>query len=205
MSLGMHQQHVLERLVEVRDRVAHGWPSIAIALAGSPTNTAQERLRAAGTGAPLHETGAEVLRDALKRTEAAQALWAGLPVPLAPAGTPCALDLREHLSHARRCAEFGLAWEDPSGLSRTKAVCVLQLAVVLLSWDMQVYRADFAAQEAQRALEVERQQRAAIAARRIWGGQDTKKPALVPAGPRSLRDLAHVSDAFDQWDDERET
>jgi hypothetical protein len=205
MSLGMHQQHVLERLTEARDRVAHGWPSIAIALAGPPTNTAQARLLAAGNGAPSHETGAEALRDALKRTEAAKALWAGQPAPMAPAGTPCALDLREQLSHARRCMEFGLAWEDPAGLTRAQAVCVLQLAVVLLSWDMQTQRSEFAAQEAQRALEVERQQRAAVAARRIWGGQDTRKPAPVPAEPRSLRDLAHVSDAFNQWDDERET
>jgi hypothetical protein len=205
MSLGMHQQHVLERLTEARDRVAHGWPSMAISLAGPPTNTAQARIQAAGNGAPSHEPGAEVLRGALTRTEAAQALWAGQPAPMAPFGTPCALDLREHLRHARRCEALGLAWEDPAGLSRAQAVCVLQLAVVLVSWDMQTQRADLAAQEAQRALEVERQQRAAIAARRIWGGQDTRKPTPAPAGPRSLRDLAHVSDAFSQWDDERET
>jgi hypothetical protein len=206
LSLEMQAVHVLARLQEARERVAHGWPSVALALAGSPTSTAQARLHEAEEaryGSALAQPWVQVLTDALVAVEEALALWGTTPDTLPPATPdmpPCALELRLHLAPARACAEKQLAWEDPGGLTRPQALCVLHLAVCLAQWRAQEQRHDAAAAKAQAEIEQGRRERAAVAARVIWAPEP--KAPRPTSGPRSLRDLASVADAFDQWEDE---
>lgn len=202
---------VIERLAEARERVASGWPSVAIALAGPPTSTARARLHEAGEAryatAPA-KPWVQALTDALASVEEAREMWGSAPDVMPPASSdsaPCALELRPWLTQARACAEKGLAWEDPAGLTRGQALCVLHLAVCLAQWRAAEQRHEAAAAKAQAEIERGRAERAAVAARAIWAPQP-KTPRSEPMPmPRSLRDLASVASAFDQRDEEGES
>jgi hypothetical protein len=79
-------------------------------------------------------------------------------------------------------------------------LCVLHLAVCLLRWLEAEQRHELAAAKAQAEIERGRSERAAVAARAIWAPEPKRpQPEL---GPRSLRELASVTNAFDQWEDE---
>jgi hypothetical protein len=108
------------------------------------------------------------------------------------------------LADARQCAGIGLAWEDPEGLTRAQAACVLHLAVVLANWDLMLQRVEVAAEDERRALEHQRRRNERTAAKAIWGTPSPSQRREEPKELRSLRDLAHVSDAFNQWDEEGE-
>lgn len=200
--------HVVGRLQQARQRVASGWPSVALALAGPPTSTAQARLAEAEDARHAPESAtyeAQVLTDALAYVDEARALWGSTPDAMPPASSnlaTCAAELRLHLATAHAAAGLRLAWEDPDGLTRGQGLCVVHLAVCLAQWRARELHAETAAAQAQAALEHERRQRATVAAKAIWGGQPTREPAKEP---RSLRDLAAVSSAFDVGWDESET
>lgn len=209
MTSDVSLAHVIERLQQARVRVASGWPSVALALAGAPPSTAQARLLEAEEArhAANPPPWALVLLEALAFVDEAREMWGATPdvmPPMASDLAPCGRDLRLFLTPARKVAEMGVAWEDPAGLSRSQALCVVHLAVCLAQWRMQEERAEVAAAKAQQEIDAGRHERAATAARAIWGAP-VKTPREEP-GPRSLRDLAHVSAAFDQWtpeDDDR--
>lgn len=198
--------HVLGRLQEARTRVASGWPSVALALAGSPTSTAQARLHEAEEAryAPTPpQPWVQVLIEALAAVEESRALWGTAPDTMPPLTgdlAPCGVELRLYLPQARGCDANGLAWEDPGGLTRPQALCMLHLAACLSQWRAQEQRHEAAAAKAQAEVERGRTERAAVAARAIWA-PEPKRPRPEP-GPRSLRDLASVASAFGQWEDE---
>ncbi|QRK08088.1 hypothetical protein JQX13_50450 [Archangium violaceum] len=186
---------VLAVLQLARERVVHGWPSIPQALASGPGASVEARLDAArarpspGTYVPPWVT---VLAECLRRVEEARALWAGAPDTMPPLGAglaPCAMELRQHLTGARACAEKRLAWSDEGGLSRPQALCVLHLAVTLAKWESQQQRATAASV----AFEL------TPPPPRARPEPKPRRPAREDTGPRSLRDLAHVTDAFSAW------
>lgn len=200
--------HVIERLQQARTRVASGWPSVALALAGSPISTAMARLQEAEDA--RHASNplpwALVLVEAMAFLEDARDMWGSTSDVMPPMTldlAPCGRDLRLFLTPARKVAEWSRAWEDPAGLTRPQALCVVHLAVCLAQWRASEERAAFAAARAQVEIENERRASAAVAARAIWG-----PPPPIPvrepqnSGPRSLRDLAQVSAAFSQWTDD---
>ena len=200
--------HVLGRLQDVRTRIASGWPSVALALAGPPTSTAQARLHEAEE-ARYADTPAkpwvQVLTDALAAVEEARALWGTAPDTMPPMTSdlaPCGVGLRPHLSAARACAEKQLAWEDPGGLTRPQALCVVHLAICLAAWREAEQRHAAAAARAQAEIDRGRQERAAVAARAIWTPEPKPRREPQTKQPRSLRDIASVADAFSDWGDE---
>ncbi|QRK06036.1 hypothetical protein JQX13_38815 [Archangium violaceum] len=187
---------VLAKLQQGRERVAHGWPSIPQALASGPGASVEARLdaaRARPSPGTYVSPWVTVLAECLRRVEEARALWAGAPdtmPPLSDELSPCALELRVHLASARACAEKKLAWSDEGGLSRPQALCVLHLAVTLAKWEAQQQRATAASV----AFEL------TPPPPRARPEPKPRRPAHEDAGPRSLRDLAHVASAFDVWD-----
>lgn len=200
--------HVIERLRQARQRVASGWPSVALAMAGTPLSTAQARL--AETHEARHSRGpiqpwAQVLTGAMAIVEEARGTWDTAPdhmPPLTEDLAPCGKELRLYLAPAQAYAARSIAWEDSGGLSRGQAVCVLHLAICLADWRVAGQRAEANAAHAQAEVDRGRGDRASTAAKAIWGG--TPKPAKEQKerGPRSLRDLASVSTAFSDWGDE---
>lgn len=205
MSTAVAIAHVIECLQRARIRVASGWPSVAIALAGTPISTAKARLEEAEEArhATRPPPWALVLVEALALVEEAREIWGSSPDVMPPMTAdlaPCGRDLRLFLTPARKTAEWSRAWEDPGGLTRPQGLCVVHLAVCLAQWRAHEERAAYVAAEAQREIEAGRQERAATAARAIWGTPAT--PQREEPGPRSLRDLAHVSAAFAQWTDD---
>jgi len=211
MNSALSHTHVITRLQDARERVAHGWPSIAVALAGNPISTAQARLAEAAVAAqsrPLAKPWALVLADALAAADDARALWGSASDAIPPMTAdlaPCGKELRMHLPDARHCAELGLAWEDPGGLSRGQALCVLHLAVRISQWRALEQRADAAAEKARAELARERSQSAALAARTIWGGASGRPPApAIAKDSRSLRELAREMGVLRQADEKEE-
>lgn len=206
----MNLHLVIQRLQDARELVAHGWPSISVALAAHPISTAQARLQEADVA--RYATGPvspwfQVLTDALALVDEAREAWGNTPDAMPPATADiasCAKELRQHLPDARRCAEMGLAWEDPAGLTRPQGLCVVHLAVCLAEWRAEEERLEHRSRQARAELEQERRQSAQVAARVIWGGQPRKAPEPVKE-MRSLRDLASVSAAFSDWGDEEES
>jgi hypothetical protein len=198
--------HVLARLQAARERVAHGWPSVALALAGAPPSTALARLQEAEEAryaSASAQPWVQVLTDALAAVDEARALWGTASDTLPPMTgdlAPCGVELRLYLPQARACAANGLAWEDLGGLSRPQALCVLHLAVCLAQWREQEQRHEAALAKVRAEIEQASRERAAAAARVIWA-PEPRQPRQEP-GPRSLRELASVSAAFDQWEDE---
>lgn len=196
MSGGMHPTHVIARLQEARERVAHGWPSMAVALAGHPLSTAQARLVEATDAVfaadPAHPW-VQVLTDVVLLADEAREVWGSAPAHMPPMTSdlaPCGRDLRMHLPDARRCMEWGLAWEDPGGLTRGQALCVLHLAVCMAEWRAEEERYEWRMRKAREEIERERAASTAVAVRAIWGGQPKAEPTK---DPRSLRDLARVA------------
>lgn len=187
---------VLARLQQARELVAHGWPSLAVALAGNPLSTAQARLaEAAGaryaTATP--KPWVQVLVDALALAEEAREAWGAAPANMPPMTeelAPCGKSLRLFLADAQRCAEMGLAWEDPGTLTRTQGLCALHLAVCLAEWRMFEQRAEAGEAQARDELARAREQRTQAAARAIWGGQPKVAPPSLASDSRSLRELA---------------
>lgn len=198
---------VLVRLQEARERVAHGWPSVAFALAGPPGFSAEARLADAAAAASARagvQPWVLVLTDALALVEQARALWGSTPDAMPPLSSelaPCSQELRLHLAVARESAGKHLAWEDPGGLTRPQALCVLHLAVTLAKWEAQQQRSAAGAEQAHAELERARRESSLAAARRIWGSGQRPVPR-EGGGPRSLRDLAGVASAFSAWDEE---
>lgn len=196
MSAGMHLTHVIAQLQDARERVAHGWPSVAMALAGNPLSSALARLaesEEARYSAEPSKPWVQVLVDALALVEEAREMWGSTPDAMPPAASdlaPCGKELRMHLPDARRCAEMGLAWEDPGGLTRPQALCVLHLAVCLAQWREAEERTERARAAAHDALEAERRQSSAVAARAIWGRQSKPSAPALASDSRSLRELA---------------
>lgn len=200
---------VIERLADARERVASGWPSVALALAGPPISTAQARTVEAADAVFASEPvppWVQVLTESILAVDECRELWGNAPDVIAPSASdwaPCALELRPHLIRARACVETGLAWEDPEGLSRAQGLCVLHLAICLMQWQEAEKRHEAAAAKAQAEIERGRQERAADVARAIWQ-QPKSEPR--PKELRSLRDLAGAASAFsDGWDEEEET
>lgn len=210
MSAAISIVHVIQRLRDARELVAHGWPSIAVALAAHPISTAQARLQEAE--AARHTDGqahpwVQVLTDALALVDEAREMWgttADAMPPMTHDLAPCGRELRMHLPDARRCAEMGLAWEDPGGLTRPQGLCVVHLAVCLAEWRAEEERLEQRSRQARAELEQERRHNSQVAARAIWGGQTRRAPEPVKE-MRSLRDLANVSAAFSDWGDEEES
>lgn len=203
MTPALSLTHVIERLRQARTRVASGWPTVALALAGPPVSNAQARLQEAEDA--RHATNpppwALVLTEALALTEEAREAWGAVPdtmPPMAADLAPCGAELRLYLAAARAASEKGPAWEDSGGLTRAQGLCVLHLAVCLAQWRALEERNEANARQARSVLEQERRESSAVAARAIWGGQLT--PATEPVKELcSLRDLAHVSSAFADW------
>jgi len=206
----LYLHNVTVRLQDARERVARGWPSIALALAGNPTSKAKARLEEA-TAARYAEGKFEpwvlVLTEAMALVDEAREMWGTTPDAMPPMTVglaPCGMELRLHLATARATSEKAPAWEDPGGLTRTQALCVVHLTVCLAQWRMQEQRAEAAMAKAEADRDAEARQRAAAAARVIWAQpQPNQQPTHEP-GPRSLRDWANVSSAFNQWEDEDE-
>lgn len=200
--------HAVSRLQMARERVAHGAPSLALALAGHPYSTALARISEAEDArhSPSILAGVMALTEAMALLEEAREAWGTTPavLPAMVAGlAPCGLELRMHLPDAQRCADMGLAWEDAGGLSRPQALCVVHLAACLAMWRATESRLGLAAEQVRAEHERHGRERAAVAARAIWGNQSKPTREQVRyAGPRSLRDLAHVANAFDQWEEE---
>lgn len=199
--------HVIERLREARERVACGWPSVALALAGAPISTAQARIQEAEEAkyATSKQPWVLVLIEALAFVEEARKMWGTADdiLPLMTADlAPCGVELRLHLPGAR--ATSPLPWEDPGRLTRPQALCVVHLAVCLAQWRALEQRAEFLEEKRRRELEQERRENAASAAKSIWGGIPPPAESERESGPRSLRDLASVSAAFGQWDGDEE-
>lgn len=202
MTPALSLTHVLGRLRDARERIAHGTCAIPLALAGHPISTALARLAEAEEAkhAASPPPWALVLVEALALVEEAREAWGDTPAHMPPATVdlaPCGRELRLHLPDARACEELRLAWEDSGGLNRTQALCVVHLAVCLAEWRVLEERADSRDAQARAELEHQRRERAAVAARAIWGGQP-KAPEPVKE-MRSLRDLAAVSSAFSDW------
>lgn len=210
MTPALSSVHVIGRLQDARERVAHGWPSLALSVAGHPISGAQARLAEADEARHAEKPPQPwvlVLTEALVLVEEAREMWGNTPDAMPPASVdlaPCGAELRLHLPDARRCAEMALAWEDPSGLTRPQALCVVHLAVCLARWRAEEQRLDAAFARARADLEIERQQIVSVAARAIWGGQSRQAPEPVKE-MRSLRDLASVSAAFSDWGDGEES
>lgn len=206
MNSALSLTHVIERLRQARQRVASGWPSIHLALAGPPVSNAQARLQEAEDA--RHATNpppwALVLTEAMALVEEAREAWGAVPdtmPPMTASLAPCGAELRLYLAAARATAEKGPAWEDSGGLARGQALCVVHLAVCLAQWRAFEERTETSARQAHAALEQERRASSVVAARAIWGG--APKPAEEPVKEmRSLRDLAHVADAFSDWGEE---
>lgn len=205
MSKAMTLTHSLAFLQRARERVAAGWPSVEVALASTPGATVAARVEAARTATAESPPWVLALADALRRVDVARGMWGREPASMPPAVADlaqCAYDLRITLAVAQRCEDRRCAWEDAGGLSRAQAVCVLHLAVVLAQWDAAQQRAELMAQQAQAELERQRQRRAQVAAKAIWGNNPLPRGEEPPKEPRSLRDLARVSAAFDQWNED---
>jgi hypothetical protein len=196
---------VLGRLQDARERISSGWPSLALALAGLPTSTAQARLHEAAEA--VWENGAlkpwvQVLTEAILAVDEAREAWGETPDAMPPMTSdlaPCGVELRSYLAAARACAEKQLAWEDPGGLSRPQALCVVHLAISMALWRAAEQRHEAAAAKAQAEVDRGRQERAAVAARAIWMPGSTPRREPETKQPRSLRDLASMADAFADW------
>lgn len=208
MTPALSAVHVIGRLQDARERVAHGWPSLALSIAGHPLSSAQVRLAEAEAARYVEKSvhpWVLVLTEALVLLEEAREIWGNTPDIMPPAAAdlaPCGAEMRLHLPGARAIA--GLPWEDPGGITRPQALCVAHLAVCLARWRAEEQRVDVAAARARADLDRERQQSSAIAARAIWGAQPKHAPEPVKE-MRSLRDLAAVSSAFSDWGDEEES
>lgn len=137
---------VLAVLARAREGVAHGQPSLELALARSAWGRPAELLAQAKAvlAAPATAQAAppwvRALAEALTWVARARAEW-GTQLDAMPAlgvgEAPCAAELRQHLVHARHCAAMQLAWEDAGGLTRPQALCVVQLALTLARWGVQ--------------------------------------------------------------------
>lgn len=201
----IHSTGLLRTLQKAREKVAHGCPSLVLAMAGTPYGTARARVEQA-EAARFDPSAAtpflESLTEALALVDEARELWGKEPAHVPPAAStlpPCGMDLRPFLVDAIRCSDMGLAWEDTSGLSRPQALCVVHLAICLALWRLREAQAELTAHQERERLNREGDARAAVAARAIWGGQP-KKPAEEPKKvPASLRELASVSRAFADW------
>lgn len=191
---------VLALLVKARARVCSGWPSVEVALLYGNGAAVAARLEAIRARNAKSQPWVQDAAEALDLVATARKAWGSEPAAMPPASSDvakCAAELGEVLRAARAVEARHVAWEDPGGLTRPQAACVLSLAICLENWRVTEQRLEAAAEKARAELERERQANTKAAAQRIWGSQQKREPP--PKEPRSLRDLARGFDAFSDW------
>lgn len=195
----------LSLLRQARERVAHGCPSLTLALAGPPYSTARHRLEQAEDSRHVSAEApswAEALTETVALVDEAREAWGKAPDVLPVASKqlpPCGSELRLFLPDARACAANALAWEDTGGLSRPQALCVVHLAVCLAMWRLREAQAELAAHQERERWKRDGEARAAAVAPLIWGTAAKSKVEERAKVPASLRELASVSRAFGDW------